>query len=293
MNVSMQDSYNLVWKIGLVAKGLASAKILPTYQSERRSVAQELINFDHRFSRLFSGKPAKDAADAAGISMSEFKSVFQKGALFATGLSVDYGASILIAKELIDSIDKKQIASKLNPVPNAKLGFRFPSAQVLNQSSAAPVQIAKHLTSDGRFRIILFAGNLTSQDQFKRVEEFCKSLTAANSFLHRFTPQGQKIDSVIEILTIHSGSRTAIELLDLPDLLHPFDEQTGWDYEKVFVDDVSYHEGHGEAYNKYGVDKEKGAVVVLRPDQHVAWAGELEDVEAIDAYFSGFMISQM
>ena len=77
----MLYSYNLLWKIGLVVKGIAKSDILSTYQSERRQIAQELIEFDHKFSRLFSGRPAKDAADEAGISMEEFKSVFVKGML--------------------------------------------------------------------------------------------------------------------------------------------------------------------------------------------------------------------
>ncbi len=69
MNVSMQDTYNLCWKIGLVVKKLAKRSILKTYQSGRRHVAQDLIAFNHRFSRLFSGRPAKDAANKAGFSM--------------------------------------------------------------------------------------------------------------------------------------------------------------------------------------------------------------------------------
>lgn len=60
MNVSMQDCYNLGWKLALVIKGIAKPSILSTYQSERRRVAQDLIDFDHRLSRLFSGKPVKD-----------------------------------------------------------------------------------------------------------------------------------------------------------------------------------------------------------------------------------------
>ena len=79
MNISMQDTYNLGWKITLVVKGLAKRSVLRTYQSERRRIAQDLIAFDHRFSRLFSGRPAKDAADEAGISMAEFKEAFVKG----------------------------------------------------------------------------------------------------------------------------------------------------------------------------------------------------------------------
>ena len=86
MNVSMQDTYNLGWKLGAVINGIADRAILKTYQSERRRIAQDLIDFDHRFSRLFSGRPAKDVMDEQGINMNEFKGAFLKGNLFASGL---------------------------------------------------------------------------------------------------------------------------------------------------------------------------------------------------------------
>ena len=38
------------------------------------------------------------------------------------------------------------------------------------------------------------------------------------------------------------------------------------DLHKVFIDDESYHDGHGHAYDFYGVDPEKGAVAIVRPD---------------------------
>ena len=86
MNVSMQDTYNLGWKIGAVINGYCDRAVLKTYQSERRRVAQDLIDFDHRFSRLFSGRPAKDVMDEEGISMAEFKDAFEKGNMFASGI---------------------------------------------------------------------------------------------------------------------------------------------------------------------------------------------------------------
>ena len=49
-------------------------------------MAQDLIDFDHRFSRLFSGRPAKDVTDEEGISMDEFKKAFEKGNLFTSGI---------------------------------------------------------------------------------------------------------------------------------------------------------------------------------------------------------------
>jgi len=78
-------AYNLGWKIANVVKGITNRSILKTYQSERMRIAQDLIDFDHRFSRLFSGRPAKDVMDEEGISMEKFKEAFEKGNLFASG----------------------------------------------------------------------------------------------------------------------------------------------------------------------------------------------------------------
>ena len=298
MNVSMQDTYNLGWKIANVVQGLAKRSILATYEFERRKIAQDLIAFDHRFSRLFSGRPARDAADEAGISIAEFKSVYEKGALFAAGLSVDYNASMLVAKPG-DSIETdgpdangvRTFLGKQTLAKNVKLGMRFASYNVVNQSDSRPFHFGHFLKSDGRFRIVLFAGNLKSASQLQRVERFSCAVASPDSFIRRMTPSERKIDGVIEILTIHSAKRTQVDLLSLPDILHPFDPKLGWDYEKVFADDMSYHEGHGEAYRNYGVDKERGCVIIVRPDQYVGWIGELEDIDEMDHYFSGILIS--
>lgn len=72
-------AFNLGWKVANVVKGICDRSILKTYQSERRRIAQDLIDFDRKFSRLFSGRPAKDVMDAEGISMDEFKDAFEKG----------------------------------------------------------------------------------------------------------------------------------------------------------------------------------------------------------------------
>lgn len=287
MNVSMQDTYNLGWKVGLVAKGIAKRDILATYESERRKVAQGLIEFDHRFSRLFSGRPAKDVLDTEGISMEEFKTAFEKGNLFASGLSVDYGASVLEAKAGANTLvkSKQQLATGL-PV-----GMRFNSFKVLNQADARPWHFQERLRADGRFRVVLFAGDILNSEQKKRVEAFCDALDGSSGLLRRFTPPEAKIDSVIEVLTIHSSARTETELLrDFPEVLHPKDEHVGWDYDKVFVDAESYHEGFGEAYKNYGVHKDKGCVVAVRPDQYVGWVGDLEDIDDLEQYFKAILV---
>ncbi len=151
---------------------------------------------------------------------------------------------------------------------------------------------AKFLKSDGRWRLVGFAGDLRDATQFRRVHELGARLAAPDSFLRTYTPSTKSIDSVIELLTVHSGPREAVELLDLHEIYHPWDDERGWDYWKVFVDDVSHHEGFDDVYVKYGIDKREGCLVVCRPDQHVGYVGTLEDVEGFKEYFSGILISQ-
>ncbi|KAK5242481.1 hypothetical protein LTR16_008482, partial [Cryomyces antarcticus] len=233
MNVSMQDCFNLGWKIAGVVNGTLQRSVLKTYQSERRRIAQDLIEFDHRFSRLFSGRPAKDAADEAGISMSEFKDAFVKGNMFASGIAVDYGSSSIVAKpgNSSDQGDGTDVAScrvvgKQELATEIKLGMRMPSFKVLNQSDARPWHFQERLKSDGRFRIVVFAGDVTDSAQMDRVQQLGKSLAAPDGVVRRFTPKDKKIDSVIDILTIHCGERQKVEMLDFPEIFHPFDEKS-------------------------------------------------------------------
>lgn len=301
MNVSMQDTFNLGWKIAHCVQGKASRTILKTYQSERRRIAQDLIAFDHKFSRLFSGRPAKDAADEAGVSMDEFKRVFQQGAMFASGLSVDYGRSMLVAKQG-DSKDqgdgtdvdglKSVVVGNQELASGCPLGMRFPSHQVLNQSGGKVWPFMQWLKSDGRYRVVLFAGDVREKTQKQRIQEWCAEAEKEDSWLKRHTPKGGEIDAAIEILTIHSSPRREVELLDdFPAVLHPLRRNgMGWDYNKVFVDDESYHDGHGHAYEGYGVDKQKGCVVALRPDGYIGYVGDLEDVASLAGYFEGCLL---
>ena len=57
MNTSIQDAYNLGWKIAAVARGLADPQLLQTYAAERYPVAQRLIEFDRWLCRHFVESP--------------------------------------------------------------------------------------------------------------------------------------------------------------------------------------------------------------------------------------------
>ncbi|KAJ5910500.1 hypothetical protein N7504_005143 [Penicillium tannophilum] len=299
MNVSMQDTYNLGWKLAHVINEYSEPSILSTYEAERKLIAQQLIAFDRRFSRLFSGRPAKDVMDEEGISMDEFKQAFVKGNEFASGVAVDYAASVLIVKETDDegqgngtdlvNSKKHQVISKPELATKIDIGKRMPSFKVLNHADARPWHLQELLKSNGRWRIIVFPGQLTNPLNMQRLKKLGESLGTPGSFIYQYTPSGNEIDSVIEVLTVHYGPRAGIELLDLPEAFHPHHGDMGWDYWKVFVDEESYHEGYGQAYTNYGIDPILGASVIVRPDQYVSWIGEVDDYEKMSQFFGGFM----
>ncbi|KAF7193520.1 Phenol hydroxylase, partial [Pseudocercospora fuligena] len=300
MNVSMQDTFNLAWKVASVVKGTSSRSILKTYQSERRRIAQDLIDFDHRFSRLFSGRPAKDVMDAEGISMEEFKDAFVKGNMFASGIAVDYGASSIVAKagDTTDQGDgtdvsassKFRVQSTQSLAPGIPVGKRMPSVKVLNHSDARPWHFQELLPSNGRWRIVFFVGDISKASERQRADNVGKAIDHEASFLRQYTPANARHDLVFEILAVHCAPRASTTIFDFHLVFRPFDEVDGWDYGKIFVDEESYHEGHGRMYETFEIDKEAGCAVVIRPDQYVSYVGAVDDIKSINKFFAGFMI---
>ncbi|KAF3921252.1 hypothetical protein ABW21_db0205835 [Orbilia brochopaga] len=284
-NVSLQDSYNLGWKIGLVVRGQATRSILKTYAAERQQIAKDLIAFDQKFSKLFSGRPAKDVSDETGISLEEFRKVFHQGAIFAAGLSVDYGPNVLVVKE--DDGDVRCVPSLASKVP---IGMRLASHKVVNQSDSLPIELQRLLPSDGRFRLVVFAGDISKPAIRARYDMLGEYLSSQSGLISAYTPPTATRDSFIEVLTVHSAKRADVELQSLPEAFHPFDKARGWDYWKVYADDESYHEGHGQVYENFGIDKDEGCTVVVRPDGYVATVVRVDDTQSLEAYFAEFMI---
>ncbi|KAJ9115387.1 hypothetical protein QFC22_005142 [Naganishia vaughanmartiniae] len=268
-----------VFLVAYVLRGLATPELLDTYTGERQVVAKTLIEFDTKFSKLFSGKPrGKDGLeDEDTISLDEFHKVFATGNEFASGMSIDYGDSQLVHKS---KSTKQELASKL------PIGKRFFSAQVVNVASATGDQLATRIPTTGAFRLLIFAGNVAEPDQMSRLKTLAAYLDRPDTFLSKYTPRSSKgRDEIIDVVTVHSSPRDKVELYDFPQpsIFLPHN------YRKIFVDDESYHLGHGHAYEAYGIDKSVGAVVVVRPDQYVSLIVGLEDTDLLEDYFGGFM----
>ena len=57
MNVSMQDGWNIGWKLGHVLEGRAPESLLATYSAERQVIAKNLIDFDREWSTIMATRP--------------------------------------------------------------------------------------------------------------------------------------------------------------------------------------------------------------------------------------------
>ncbi|KAJ7815418.1 FAD binding domain-containing protein [Mycena olivaceomarginata] len=285
MNVSMMDSYNLGWKLAACAKGIASPSILDTC-GERVEVARELIEFDHKVSRLFSGKPA--VAESEGVSMEEFQALWIRMGKWTSGLRSNTDPSLVMTEST---------AAKTELAKNIIVGSHFESHMVVCYADAHAVQFADRLVADGRWRLIVFAGDLGRPNQLQRFNDLCSRLTNTyDSPIKKYTPPDADLNSVIEVLTLTSSPRKALSYSAFPELARPFVGRFRYPtYDQIFSDELSYLDGGGEAYSGYGVDPNgPGCVVIVRPDQHVADVlGFEECVEKSGPpgrFFDGFMM---
>jgi phenol 2-monooxygenase len=218
---------------------------------------------------------------------------------------VDYEASIIVAKPPEDPDEQNgmvtkssckttpAVQSKQHLAANVKIGMRIPSVKVISQADARPWHFQELLRSNGTWRVVLFAGDIAIPERRREMFSLSECLAGSKSFLCRFTPPKAKYDSVIEVLTVHAGSRTDYTIFDFPEVLRPYDELDGWDYHKIFADNDSYHEGNGHLYENFGIDPRTGCVVVLRPDQYVSYVGPVDDYKSLDAFFASFMVEQI
>ncbi|KKY21333.1 hypothetical protein UCRPC4_g03769 [Phaeomoniella chlamydospora] len=118
MNVSLQDGYNIGWKLAAVLRSQALPTILDTYVSERQGTAADLIEFDRMFTKLFSSSYREEHQ----ITSDYFKDQFVKAGRYTAGQGIKYNKSLLVASPP----DSQSLGTGL------VVGMRFPSVEVLS-----------------------------------------------------------------------------------------------------------------------------------------------------------------
>jgi phenol 2-monooxygenase len=143
MNVSMQDAFNLGWKLTSVLRKHCSPSLLHTYSAERRAIAKELIDFDREWAALI----ASEDGEGRGGDPAKTQSYFVKSGRYTAGIATHYSPSILTGEPLHQHLAEGFV-----------IGKRFHSAPVIRLADAKPVHLGHVVKADGRFRIFAFAG---------------------------------------------------------------------------------------------------------------------------------------
>ncbi|SCO30853.1 probable phenol 2-monooxygenase [Fusarium fujikuroi] len=274
MNTSMQDAFNIGWKISSVVLGSATPAILETYQQERLPVGQALLDFDKRIYRMVSLKPDDQDFEA-------MKQTIQEENSSASGLGVIYRPNLLVHETQIHDLDSDRAL---------RAGSRLPDMMVLNHSDGRPWRMHEILNKAGRWNLLIFGGNVSKKCQMGRVHKIAESLSRSSSLVGKINRASRGCGfSSIELTLIHCASRDIVELDDLPRIFTPSQGPMGIDYTKIFVDTASHTGVGGMVYRDLAIPK-TGCIMLIRPDQHVAFRGGLESVSEMDHFLAKFWL---
>jgi phenol 2-monooxygenase len=275
MNVSMQDAFNLGWKLAAVLQRRSDPALLATYSAERQPIARELIEFDREWSAMLAAPPRDpEHPERGGVDPGELQDYFVRQGRYTAGVATRYGPSELIA-----------VTDHAGLVTGFDTGTRFHSAPVIRVADARLMQLGHVARADGRWRLYAF-----SDRSGERLGDLCAWLgEAADSPVRRFTPPDGDNDAVIDTRAILQAAHRDVVLNDLPSLLVPRKGTLGLiDYEKVFCTDPRPGQ---DIFDLRQIDRELGCLVIVRPDQFVAHVLRLDAHDDICAFFAPILLA--
>jgi phenol 2-monooxygenase len=270
MNVSMQDTFNLGWKLAAVLRGQAAPALLRSYSAERQAIARELIDFDREWAAIL-GQPA-DTPEKAALT----QDYFTRHGRYTAGTATRYAPSTLTSASA-----RQDLATGLT------VGMRFHSAPVIRLGDSKPMELGHVATADARWRLYAFAGHGDLAQAGGQIRALCDHLARdPASALRRHTPSQQDADAIFDLRAVFQDAPPTLVPADLPELLFPAKGKLGLrDFEKAFRVDP-----HADIYDLRGIDRAHGCLVVVRPDQYVGHILPLDDYTGLAAYFDGILL---
>jgi len=275
MNVSMQDTFNLGWKLVHVLKGRSDASLLRSYSKERLTEARRLVETDHEWARIMSAPTTQ--AERDGTAEPRIIRQFKANLEFTGGIAVKYDASALFAASRHQALAR-----------GLEIGRRFHSAPVVRLSDAKQMQLGHVAEADARWRLYAFGGKADSSNAGSAIHKLADWLQRdPKSPVVRHTREGEDIDAVIDFRAVFQQTFDQLAYEKMPSLLKPKTGKLGLqDHEKTFCVD---HKGAGDIFEMRGIDRESGCMVVVRPDQYVAHVLRLDAYDELFDFFAGFL----
>lgn len=304
MNTAFLDAQNLAWKIHFVESGFADPSILKTYESERKLIAESLLNFDAAYAKLFSERiPSAGEVGSADAhhgddkgEENEFVKTFKESCEFTSGYGVAYGPNIFNWSSSHPA-QHPFFLSEREGTTKLRTGRILTASTVTRVADANVVHLEQEIPLNGSFRIYVFGGkpSLTKQ----AIADFANGLQKKTSFYTaHLRPDNKKVNVherhnphsfFVTFATIFNARRADIETQDdLPPVLARYNDH-------VYADDVydlRVPEAKAAAHAKMGLSEVEGGVVVVRPDEYVGCVVKLAEgsgtVDALNMYFSSW-----
>jgi phenol 2-monooxygenase len=204
---------------------------------------------------------------------------FKENLEFTGGTAVQYDTSYLFAEPTHQALAKGEV-----------IGRRFHSAPVVRLSDAKPMQLGHVAQADARWRIYAFAGQADSSAAGSAIHKLADWLeNNPQSPIVKHTRKGEDIDAIIDLRAVFQQTFDQLAYENMPSLLKPRTGKLGLqDHEKIFCVD---HKGAGDIFEMRGIDRDKGCLVVVRPDQYVANILPLDGFVELSNYFEGVLRS--
>ncbi|GLY19521.1 phenol 2-monooxygenase [Kineosporia sp. NBRC 101677] len=264
MNVSIQDGWNIAWKLGHVLEGRAQESLLQTYSAERQVVAQNLIAFDKEWSTLMA-TPAEQMPDPSLLE-TFYVQTFE----FPAGFMTQYEPSVLTAENTHQDL-----------ALGCPIGKRFKSAIVHRVSDTTPIHLGHHARADGRWRIYVFADE--SRPGSGAAHQFAGWLADdPASPVRAHTPQHLDLDAWFDVKIVYQQQFGEIDLRRVPAVFKPDRGRFRiTDWEKVHATGEEH-----DIFTERRISRD-GALVVVRPDQYVANVLPLTAHDELSAFFAG------
>ncbi|KAI5982339.1 FAD binding domain-containing protein [Pisolithus albus] len=261
LNSSVQDAFNIAWKIALVYKGLSPASLLDTYTIERLPVIAEMLGFTTEMHKLMFNEShaehtPRSNADENGNVESPFERAMRRGGKLYM-LGVNYRTSPIVVDEFVPTPTPKAT------VVNSTYGDT--EEDVLRAGDRAP-------DAPGLVPTVPFGSACASGSRTKRVAGSTRMFGIFGSTHHTviiFAPT--LANSVVQSILATLGQGFPKELVRrvvvLPGSASQPDDRIEMSSEadqsldmEVLVDE----EGH--AYRGYVVGPQEVKAVVVRPD---------------------------
>jgi phenol 2-monooxygenase len=269
MNVSIQDGWNLSWKLAAVLEGRAPESLLDTYSSERKVIAQNLIDFDKEWASLVA-KPVEEWDDPSGLAKF-YDDTFE----FPMGYMTQYPEN-----QITTSMKHQELAKGL------PIGKAFKSAEAIRRADVRWRHIGHLHEADGRWRVYVFADAAAPALSGTPTAEFAnwwQNDVASPKVL--YTPADGDTDATFDTKVIYQQDYTEVEPGDVPEAFLPVKQPLG-------IIDVNqiFSAGHGRDMHREREISRNGAIVVVRPDQYVAGVFPLDARSEIQEFFAQHML---